>query len=132
MSAAWRVLMLAGLTVSAAQAGEYLQTLKPGCWVCTSPEAYDQAVAEQRRADGDLEELKRRLLEQKLCMYVDAEYVEKMMVPYATILERQGSKVKVTFTVDFRKRLALLHRQITRITYAGWTDAANLVDREIL
>jgi hypothetical protein len=33
----------------------------------------------------------------------------------------------VTFTVDFRKRLALPHRQITRITYAGWTDAGNLV-----
>ncbi len=133
MKTAWRVLMLAGLAVSAAQAGESLQTLKPGSWLCTSPEAYDQAVAEERRADGDLEELKRRLLGQKLCMYVAAEYVEKMMVPYAKVLERQGSKVKVTFTVDFRKRLALLHRQITRITYAGWTDEGNLVAaREIL
>lgn len=132
MSTAWRVLMLAGLVASAAQAGEYLHTLKPGCWVCTSPEAYDQAVAEERRADGDLEELKRRLLERKFCMYIDAEYVEKMMIPYAKILERQGNKVKVMFTVDFRKRLGVLHRQITRITYAGWTDAANLVEREIL
>ena len=65
-------------------------------------------------------------------MYVDAGFVEKMMVPFAKVVERQGTKVKVTFTVEFRKRFEILHRQITRVTYAGWTEVANLVDKEIL
>ena len=125
-------LMLFGVVTARAYAGEYLQTLKADCWVCSTPEAYDVALAEQRRADGDLEELKRRLLAEKLCMYVDAGFVEKMMVPFAKVVERQGTKVKVTFTVEFRKRFEILHRRITRVTYAGWTEAANLVDKEIL
>ena len=125
-------LMVFGLVTAGAYAGEYLQTLKADCWVCSTPEAYDVALAEQRRGDGDLEELKRRLLAEKLCMFVDAGFVEKMMVPFAKVVERQGTKVKVTFTVEFRKRFEILHRQITRVTYAGWTETANLVDKEIL
>jgi len=34
--------------------------------------------------------------------------------------------------VQFRKRLALLHRQISRVTFVGWTAARNLQDQEIL
>jgi hypothetical protein len=125
-------LIVFGVVTACAYAGEYLQTLKPDCWVCSTPEAYDVALAEQRRGDGDLEELKRRLLAEKLCMFVDAGLVEKLMAPFATVVERQGTKVKVTFTVEFQKRFEILHRRITRVTYAGWTDAANLVDKEIL
>jgi len=120
-------------SAAGAGAGEYLLTMKPGSWVCSTPEAYDTAVAEQRNGTGaDLERLKAQLLDQKLCMYVDEEYVEKMMVPYATVLERQGDKVKVSFTVEFRKRLEFLHRQIQRVTFGGWTDRSNLVEKEIL
>jgi hypothetical protein len=54
------------------------------------------------------------------------------MVPYATVLERQGAKVKVTFTLQYRKRLEALHRQISRVTFVGWTDAGNLLNKEIL
>jgi hypothetical protein len=114
-----------------ASAGEVLLLLKPGSWVCATPEAHDVAVAEARNGK-DLEALKAQLLEKKLCMYVDDEYVEKMMVPYAQILERQGDKVRVSFTVEFRKRIEFLHRQIRRVTFGGWTDAANLVEKEIL
>ena len=127
------VTLLLTLVGGTAHATEYLQTLKEGSWVCSTPEAYDVAIAEERNWQGaNLEELKRDLLERRLCMYVDAEYVEKMLVPFATVVERQGTKVKVTFTIEFRKRLEILHRQITRVTYAGWTDAANLRDKEIL
>lgn len=133
MKTTYRVIVLMMIVGAAtAQAGEFLHILKPGCWVCSSPEAYDQAVAEERRQNGNAEDLRRQLLEQKLCMWVDDEMVEKMMIPYARILERQGDKVRVEFTVELRKRLAVLHRQISRITYAGWTDAANLREREIL
>ncbi len=133
MRTASLVTLLLTLVGGTAYATEYLQTLKEGSWVCSTPEAYDVAVAEERNWQGaNLEELKRDLLERRLCMYVDAEYVEKMMVPFATVVERQGNKVKVTFTVEFRKRLEILHRQITRVTFAGWTDAGNLRDKEIL
>jgi hypothetical protein len=133
MRTASLVTLLLTLVGGTAYATEYLQTLKEGSWVCSTPEAYDVAIAEERNWQGaNLEELKRDLLERRLCMYVDAEYVEKMLVPFATVVERQGTKVKVTFTIEFRKRLEILHRQITRVTYAGWTDAANLRDKEIL
>jgi hypothetical protein len=107
------------------------QMLKEGSWLCSSPEAYDQAVAAERDRQGkDLAALKEQLLEQKLCMYVDSKYVEDMMAPFVTVLEQQGNKVQVSFTVESTKRIHALHRQINRVTYAGWTDVANLRPRE--
>jgi hypothetical protein len=126
------VLLVGSLVAGPAHAGESLQTLKEGSWVCSTPEAYDTAITRERGEAGDLEALKQHLLEQKLCIYVDAGFVEKIMVPFATIVERQGRMVKVTFTVQFRKRIELLHRQISRVTLVGWTDAQNLLDKEIL
>jgi hypothetical protein len=125
------VVLVVGIVASAAQAVEYLQTLKEGCWVCETPEAYDLAIAEERK-NGDLEALKQRLLDQKQCIYADTAFVSRMMIPYATVLERQGAKVKVTFTLQYRKRLEALHRQISRVTFVGWTDAGNLLNKEIL
>jgi hypothetical protein len=63
-------------------------------------------------------------------MYVDDEYLEDMMAPFVQVLDRQGEKIKVSFTVEFYKRIATLHRRITRVTYAGWTDAGNLRNYE--
>ena len=126
------VIMVVGVVVGLAHAGEPLQTLKEGSWLCTTPEAYDLAIVEQHRPNSDLEGVKERFLAEKLCIYADAGFVEKMMVPFATVLERQGNMVKVTFTVQFRKRLAILHRQVSRVTFVGWTDASNLEDKEIL
>jgi hypothetical protein len=125
------VVLVVGIVASAAQAVEYLQTLKEGCWVCETPEAYDLAIAEERK-NGDLEALKQRLLDQKQCIYADTAFVSRMMIPYATVLERQGARVKVTFTLQYRKRLEALHRQISRVTFVGWTDAGNLLNKEIL
>jgi len=126
------VILVVGVVVGLAHAGEPLQTLKEGSWLCTTPEAYDLAIVEQHRPNSDLEGVKERFLAEKLCIYADAGFVEKMMVPFATVLERQGNMVKVTFTVQFRKRLALLHRQISRVTFVSWTAARNLQDHEIL
>jgi hypothetical protein len=125
------VVLVVSIVASPAQAVEYLQTLKEGCWVCETPEAYDLAIAEERK-NGDLEALKQRLLDQKQCIYADTAFVSRMMIPYATVLERQGAKVKVTFTLQYRKRLEALHRQISRVTFVGWTDAGNLLNKEIL
>ena len=123
-------MLLMSLGVGSARAGE-LQTLRENSWLCVTPEAYDQALAEERRRQGNgLQELKDQLLEAKLCMYVDHQYVDKMRVPVVTIIEREGDKVHLSFTVEYEKRFEILHRRITRIRYAGWTGAENLQDYE--
>jgi hypothetical protein len=83
MKTIFLVILVVGIVASAAQAVEYLQTLKEGCWVCETPEAYDLAIAEERK-NGDLEALKQRLLDQKQCIYADTAFVSRMMIPYAT------------------------------------------------
>ena len=45
---------------------------------------------------------------------------------FLKVLERQGNKVKVAFVMQYRKRLAFLHRQISRVTFVGWMDVGNL------
>ena len=40
-------MLMFGIVASPVQAGEYLQTLKEGCWVCETPQAYDLAIAEE-------------------------------------------------------------------------------------
>jgi len=69
-------------------------------------------------------------LEQKLCIYMDDDNLEDLMAPYVTVLTRQAQKVKVSFTVEFYKRIQYLHRRITRVTYSGWTDVENLKSRD--
>lgn len=130
MTIAALAMLLVSLGVGPAQAEEP-QTLRENSWLCVTPEAYDQARAEERRRQGNgLQELKDQLLEAKLCMYVDHQYVDKMRVPVVTIIEREGDKVHLSFTVEYEKRFEILHRRITRIRYAGWTGAENLQDYE--
>ena len=83
-------MLMFGIVASPVQAGEYLQTLKEGCWVCETPQAYDLAIAEERKQNAGLEDLKQRLLEQKLCIYADTAFVSRIMVPYAKVLERHA------------------------------------------
>jgi len=125
-------LLALSIVASAVHAGEYLETLKEDCWLCQTPEAYDNAVAEEQKQNGDLEPLKARLLEQKACIYVDRAFVSQIMVPYAQVLERQDDKVKVTFMVQYRKRVEDLHRQISRVQFTGWTSGKNLQKKEIM
>lgn len=124
MKTAYGVLVLLSFGIAVGHAAEP-QTLKEGVWVCSTPEAYDQAIAAERQ-EKDLQALKQRLLDQKFCMYIDDEYLEDMMAPFVQVLSQQGNKVKVSFTVEFYKRIATLHRRIARVTYAGWTEAGNL------
>ncbi len=104
-------------------------TLKNGSWLCTTPEAYDQAVVEEQKRQGKAHDtLKSELLEQQLCMYADDELLEDIMAPWVQVIERQGSKVKVSFMVEFYKRVEYLHRRFSRVNYTGWTDAGNLTE----
>jgi hypothetical protein len=125
---AWPLAMTIAGVASAADGPPYL--LHEGTWVCDSPAAYDQALAEQAKTNGykELMALKDRLLEAKLCMYVDDDDIEDMMAPFVEILERQGDKVKVTFTIEFYKRIATLHASFRRVKFAGWTAENRLAD----
>ncbi|ETX06918.1 MAG: hypothetical protein ETSY2_14255 [Candidatus Entotheonella gemina] len=108
-------------------------TLKNGSWLCVSPEAYDQAVAEAKHQRGkEREALKEKLLEDKLCMYADDELLEDIMAPWVQVIERQGDKVKVSFMVEFYKRVEYLHRRFSRVNYTGWTSADNLTELAFL
>ena len=128
MKTAWLVGLLLIMAAVSGLAAEPL-TLAAGSWICRSPEAYDQAMKEVQQAQGqNLSVLKSQLSEKKLCMYVDAEQIEDMMAPFVTVLGRQDSKVNVSFTIEYYKRIEFLHRKITRVTYAGWTEASNLKD----
>lgn len=126
-------LAVCGLAAGTAQAEAtkgppYL--LEEGTWVCVSPEAYDDAIVEQGKTNGyqELMALKDRLLAEKRCMYVDDEDIEDMMAPFVEIVERNGDKVKVTFTIEFYKRHAMLHRSFSRVKFAGWTAEKRLAD----
>ena len=125
-AAALGMAMLWGLAIAPVQAGDPYM-LREGSWVCRSPETYDIAMARLRGGKGGTSLVRAELVEEKLCMFIDDEYLEDTMAPFYQIQERDGDKVKVLFTVEFYKKIEYLHRRITRITFAGWTHEDNLV-----
>ncbi len=101
------------------------QVLLGDSFLCTTPEGYDQALA-AAAATTDLAGLRQQLLDQRRCMTVEEDDLEDMMAPFVKVLERQGTKVKVTYEVEFYKRIAMLHRNFARIRFAGWTGEDRL------
>ena len=99
-----------------------------GSWICSTPEAYEQAIDVERDTDMSFSELKKDLLDRKLCMYIDGGDVDGMMAPYVIVVDEQASKIKVEFTIEFYKKFKFLHRRITRVTYTGWTEKDRLRD----
>jgi hypothetical protein len=122
------LLALAGATASAVEGPPYL--LKENTWVCVTPEAYDQALVEQGKTNGykQLMALKDQLLAEKRCMFVDDEDIEDMMAPFVEVVERQGDKIKVTFTIEFYKRTSTIGAAFNRVKFAGWTAEDRLAD----
>jgi hypothetical protein len=116
------------LAGTAAEGPPYL--LHEGTWVCVTPEAYDQALAEQAKTNGykDLMALKERLLAAKSCMFVDDEDIEDMMAPFVQVGERQGDKIKVTFTIEFYKPTSSIGAKFNRVRFSGWTAEDRLAD----
>jgi hypothetical protein len=116
-----------------ANAGDTLTTLKENIFVCISPQVYDEAMVRVREQNGkDVEALKKDLAEKKQCMFVDASMVERLMVPFAVVLERDSGKVQIQFILEQRKNVEFLHRLINRTVLVGWTDEANLEPKKIL
>jgi hypothetical protein len=104
--------------------------LNPGTWVCSTPEAYDQAVAEQAKTNGreELLALKEHLLSAKSCMYVDDDDIEDMMATFVQVVERQCEKIKVVFTIEFYKKYDEIHAAFNRVRFSGWTAENRLAD----
>jgi hypothetical protein len=126
--------VLAGMAlIMPVRAGETFTTLKENVFVCVSPQAYDEAMMRVSESKGrDLEPLKNELREKQQCMFVDPEMADRIMAPYAIILQRDGTKVQVQFVVTFRDRVAFLHRLISRYVLVGWTEESNLEPKQIL
>lgn len=111
------------------EGGPYI--LAENSWVCVTPEAYDVAIAEADKTD-DIRALRKKMLEDKQCLTIDDEDIEDMMAPFVQVTERQDEKIKVRFEVEFYKRIAYLHRNFARITFAGWTHQDRLKPRSSL
>jgi hypothetical protein len=104
--------------------------LNPGTWVCSTPEAYDNALAEQAETDGykELMALKERLLSEKSCMYADDDDIEDMMAPFVQVVDHQGDKIKVVFTIEFYKKIDEIRGGFNRVRFTGWTAEDRLAD----
>ena len=126
------VLLGVGL-VAPAYAGETFTTLKENTFVCVSPQVYDEAMVRVRELNGrDLEPLKKELSEKQQCMFADPQLVDRIMAPFAVVLQRDGTKVQVQFIITFRENVAFLHRLINRYVLVGWTDETNLQPKQVL
>lgn len=109
--------------------GPYI--LAENSWVCVTPEAYDVAIAEAGKTD-DIRALRKQMLEDKQCLTIDDEDIEDMLAPFVQVTERQDEKIKVRFEVEYYKRIAYLHRNFARVTFAGWTHQDRLKPRSSL
>lgn len=118
-----------GIGMAAEEEGPFI--LAENSWVCVTPEAYDQAITEADKTD-DLRGLRKQFLEEKLCMTINDEDIEDMLAPFVLVTERQNEKIKVRFEVEFYKRIAYLHRNFARVTFAGWTHEDRLKPRSSL
>ena len=102
--------------------------LHDGSWVCSTPEAYETAIELESTTDKTFGELKKELIDRKLCIRIGGDDIEDMMAPYVIIVDQLATKVKVKFTIEFYKKFKFLHRRITRVTFTGWTEEARLRD----
>ncbi|MCC2664149.1 MAG: hypothetical protein K0S35_2071 [Geminicoccaceae bacterium] len=127
------VMTLLGVALGAAAYGAEPQTLAEGSWVCATPEAYDEAIAsERKRQDPQALEVELRAK----CIRMTSERLADVMAPFVAVVNRSGDKARVSFIIEVYERGATgaeargtpqprggLNRQIK---YIGWTAAANL------
>lgn len=100
-------------------------SLSLGSWVCDSPEAYEAIVTEQQ--SGELSPFKLAKKHEESCIYMDDDNLEDMLAPYVTVLNEEEDKTKVSFFVEFYKKVEFLHRQIKHVKFVGWTSSDNVV-----
>lgn len=122
-------MIVAGTSATGQAASDTLTVLFEDTWICANQENYQEAVNRSEAPDSPgLRSLDKELREAGKCMLVDGEKIEDMMAPYVEVLEQNGAHVKVRFSVEYYKRVELLHRRFSRVTYAGWTSSDRLRD----
>ena len=123
----WTLLALSLTVISAVGHAATPMYFKHGCWLCTSPEAYNLATEALRNLKaGTFDELKKELFESKKCIYIEDDQVTDVVSPYISVLESIGDMRNISFVLKMERREAFLHRHLTWYTFKGWTDVANL------
>lgn len=127
--AKWLLAALAGAAAAPAlaQHDPNLLTLHDRSWLCATPEDYVYATDRiEDSGAGGFEDIRAELLDSKKCILIVEDDIEDIMAPFVEVMERRDGQAKVRFTVEFYKRIELLHRNITRVTFSGWTGEASL------
>jgi hypothetical protein len=127
MRALWAAvpILLAGTAASSAEVADGPQIFTRSAWVCRSPEDYKAALDETART-GDPEEVADKLLDEGRCMYLEADDIEDIFAPFVLVRERAGDLAKVSFTIEFYRRVGTLGGRYSAVKFTGWTDAAGL------
>ena len=119
-----------GFAVAAASpavCAQELLTLHDRSWLCVTPEDYTLALARAEEAGpAGAAAVRAELLESKQCILIVENDIEDIMAPFVEVLDRRDGQAQVRFTVEFYKRIELLHRNITRVTFSGWTGEDRL------
>lgn len=123
------VMMAVAACATAEAAEDAPMVLYEDSWVCATKADYDDALARAGASDSPgLRALHKELRAAGKCMLVDGEEIEDMMAPFVQVTERDGDHIKVRFSIEYYKRIELLHRRFSRVTFSGWTHADRLRD----
>jgi len=116
-------LMLAAPPLPAAEA----MTFKLGTWVCQTPETYDEVTRAANSGSQSNQQLRQAYKDN--CLFMDDDNIEDMLPPFVTILDNENDKAKVTFFVEFYRKLAVLEANIKHVRFVGWTAKSNVETR---
>lgn len=115
--------MLIGPAIQSADAAE-AQTLTNGSWVCHSVDHYQAVIKSMSEGVDSVRQIQESFKES--CLYVDEDIAEDMLPPFVTVLESNSDLSRVTFFVEFYRKLATLHAKIRQVKYVGWTASNNV------
>ncbi|MFK7965320.1 MAG: hypothetical protein AB8C46_15260 [Burkholderiaceae bacterium] len=114
------------LTSPAALAADAM-TFKLGSWVCQTPEDYEKVTQAATTGGQSNRELQTNFKSQ--CVFMDDDNIEDMLPPFVTVLDTENGKAKVSFFVEFYKKLAVLEANIKHVRFVGWTSKVNVEPR---
>jgi hypothetical protein len=120
-------LTAAALGLAAPAGADDALALKVGSWVCGTLEAYQQASnGGWTGPTFSLQKFREHKQEQAACLHVDDDLLEDMMPPFVTVLGREGDYAKVSFIVEYYKRIDALSSRFNRVQFTGWTAFAHV------
>jgi len=102
-------------------------TFKLGSWVCQTPEAFDDVTKAANAGSQSLQKLQTTY--KSNCVFMDDDNIEDMLPPFVTVLDTKNDKTKVSFFVEFYRKLAMLEAKIKHVRFVGWTSQSNVKPR---